>query len=495
MSSSPRTIDVRPQQKLPLSKTFSLCINGVKHRILRSALTLAVVALAVAFFMFLQTETRLLQSVGRGAQTELEDLRFANRRLNLYTQNRRISGQSKVLAGQQFQNDPASWNEISAVTGWDVPRIKRLAQAAKQEQTYLNFFEDLPLGQRVILAGKTKSRQTLKVLADDGAWEEFLLNLEPMHNVSVPEGPDALRTVLDSYAAYLEELGAFNRAWNLTVSQVRDDLEALDAETALSESLASASPAKLAQVRELITRAGFKLTAPELEKIQSQLQTQEQLKTVSAALNRNTMMEAWKKTFQERNAPGLEEKLSRLDETKVQKLLADEFSKESLLDVQQYFLRSRELEKTLQALAGRIDLETASGIAGRQMFLLLISLMVCMVGITNAMLMSISERFREIATMKCLGATDPFILRQFMLEAGIQGAAGGLIGMGVGFLIAVGKTMISFGWDTFTNFPVGGVFLSALISFCCGVALSILASIYPSWAASRMAPMEAMRIE
>ena len=46
------------------------------------------------------------------------------------------------------------------------------------------------------------------------------------------------------------------------------------------------------------------------------------------------------------------------------------------------------------------------------------SLLVCTVGITNSMLMAVTERFKEIGTMKCLGALDSFVVVLFMLESG-----------------------------------------------------------------------------
>ena len=72
-------------------------------------------------------------------------------------------------------------------------------------------------------------------------------------------------------------------------------------------------------------------------------------------------------------------------------------------------------------------------------------------GISNAMLMSITERFREIATMKCLGATDGFILKQFLIEAAIQGVVGGTAGMLIGMLISVVKSSAIFGAAVFAH--------------------------------------------
>jgi ABC-type lipoprotein release transport system permease subunit len=57
----------------------------------------------------------------------------------------------------------------------------------------------------------------------------------------------------------------------------------------------------------------------------------------------------------------------------------------------------------------------------RETWLVIMSLLVCAVGITNSMLMAVTERFREIGTMKCLGALDLFVVELFLLESGLMG--------------------------------------------------------------------------
>jgi electron transport complex protein RnfD len=74
------------------------------------------------------------------------------------------------------------------------------------------------------------------------------------------------------------------------------------------------------------------------------------------------------------------------------------------------------------------------------------------------MLMAITERFREIATMKCLGATDGFIMSQFMMEAGLQGLAGGAIGVLIGLVLAMVMPATTPWWVVIT-----GTFIAVVI--------------------------------
>jgi len=123
-----------------------------------------------------------------------------------------------------------------------------------------------------------------------------------------------------------------------------------------------------------------------------------------------------------------------------------------------------------------------------------ISLLVTVIGVSNALLMSVTERFREIGTMKCLGALSSFIRRIFLIESALIGLSGSLLGGLLGFLVAALLYMLTFG---------PGLVLSALnplqmlglygISLLCGLVLSVAAAIYPAQFASRMVPASALR--
>ncbi len=135
------------------------------------------------------------------------------------------------------------------------------------------------------------------------------------------------------------------------------------------------------------------------------------------------------------------------------------------------------------------------GIGERMTWLVFVSMVVCIVGISNAMLMSVTERFREIAVLKCLGALDGSIMLMFVLEAGILGIFGGIAGSILGTLIGMGRMAASFGSIAMSSVPGLRLLMFMSISTIMGVVLASVASIYPSFKAARLAPMEAMRIE
>ena len=198
----------------------------------------------------------------------------------------------------------------------------------------------------------------------------------------------------------------------------------------------------------------------------------------------------------------LSEKMVNLGHANVVAILDNVYTKKELKEISKKIAYERKLakvEKTISAKIGASNVRSrfsSEGIlSGKRMFLLGVSFVVCMVGIANAMLMSITERFKEIATMKCLGATDGFILVQFLMEAGIQGVAGGVLGMGIGLILAFVKNTFVFGTYVFAYFPWLSLLASCFVSLFAGMILAMIASVYPSWTASRMAPMEAMRIE
>jgi len=117
-----------------------------------------------------------------------------------------------------------------------------------------------------------------------------------------------------------------------------------------------------------------------------------------------------------------------------------------------------------------------------------VSLLVGGIGIMNIMLVSVTERTREIGIRKALGATRPDILRQFLIEALVLCLVGGAIGIALGWLGARALTHFA-GWNTWVS--PGAVALAFL--FAGGVGLVF--GLWPARRAARLNPVDALRYE
>jgi putative ABC transport system permease protein len=117
-----------------------------------------------------------------------------------------------------------------------------------------------------------------------------------------------------------------------------------------------------------------------------------------------------------------------------------------------------------------------------------VSLIVGGIGIMNIMLVSVTERTREIGIRMAVGARGRDILIQFLIEAVTLSAAGGIVGIALG--IGAAKITSHFtGWPTLTPYAWIGI---ACIS---SAVIGIVSGFYPAWKASRLDPIEALRYE
>lgn len=139
--------------------------------------------------------------------------------------------------------------------------------------------------------------------------------------------------------------------------------------------------------------------------------------------------------------------------------------------------------------------DTSVATSPKQRWIVILSLVVCVAGIVNAQLMAVTERFREIGTMKCLGALDRFVLRLFLLEAGMQGLAGGIAGSLAGAFFALLSSLLRFGWHCVATVTAADVAASMAYAALVGCLLSLVGVLYPALVAARMQPVEAMRVE
>ncbi len=146
------------------------------------------------------------------------------------------------------------------------------------------------------------------------------------------------------------------------------------------------------------------------------------------------------------------------------------------------------IEGEVAAMEEKIQPDTASQDAdkAREVWLVVMSLLVCGVGITNSMLMSVTERFREIGTMKCLGALDGFIVRLFLIETAVLGFLGATAGALIGFIVMLVVYMIKEGTSIVAKMDWGQMLAYLGIALLIGSVISLLAAIPPAVRAARM---------
>lgn len=128
----------------------------------------------------------------------------------------------------------------------------------------------------------------------------------------------------------------------------------------------------------------------------------------------------------------------------------------------------------------------------RLKLLVFLSLVLSLTGIVNSMLMSVTERYREIGTLKCLGARNSFIVKVFLIESAIIG----LVSSAFGVLLGAG-TMVLIKYSTGGLPDSFGIGLLSIIgtSLAMGVGITIFAAVLPAIQASRMSATAALRVE
>jgi putative ABC transport system permease protein len=146
-----------------------------------------------------------------------------------------------------------------------------------------------------------------------------------------------------------------------------------------------------------------------------------------------------------------------------------------------------EIASILGIITGTITLLLAA-IAG-------ISLVVGGVGIMNIMLVSVTERTREIGIRMAAGARSRDILRQFLTESVLLSTCGGIIGVILGISASVGVTLLINSLSSGAKWPVAVSLPAAAIALTFAAAVGIFFGYYPARRASRLDPIEALRYE
>lgn len=130
-----------------------------------------------------------------------------------------------------------------------------------------------------------------------------------------------------------------------------------------------------------------------------------------------------------------------------------------------------------------------------QFWLIVVSFIVCVIGLTNSSLIAVYERYREIGTMKSLGALDRHILELFLIESTIFGLVGGSLGFITGALSASVSSGSQIGFGALLSVQAFDLLLNFSYSVGLAVVLNIVSTMYPAYKAAKLRPVEALRYE
>jgi putative ABC transport system permease protein len=127
-----------------------------------------------------------------------------------------------------------------------------------------------------------------------------------------------------------------------------------------------------------------------------------------------------------------------------------------------------------------------AGVALAMIVISSIGLLIGGIGVMNIMLVSVTERTREIGIRKAIGAKQSDILIQFLIEAGTLTGFGGLVGLGIGWLLTLLISLV---------FPSYVPWWAPPLGFFASVGIGLVFGLFPAWKAARLDPIESLRYE
>lgn len=127
-----------------------------------------------------------------------------------------------------------------------------------------------------------------------------------------------------------------------------------------------------------------------------------------------------------------------------------------------------------------------AGVALAMVAISSIGLLIGGIGVMNIMLVSVTERTREIGIRKAIGAKQSDILIQFLIEAGTLTGFGGLVGLAVGWGLTLLIAMV---------FPSYVPWWAPILGFFASVGIGVIFGLFPAWKAARLDPIESLRYE
>ncbi len=483
-----KPIIAQNQAKLSVARCVRLAVSGMSYRLLRSGITTAILALAVAFLVHVLTHAILAERVQRSAWDDLAPSRNATALLTRLTAADSTTNILERLAGK----DRDELNVMKRWGNWDDEELARYREQAKSWAMTRRWFERLnPMQSAVLLEGRSfvdwldsMSSEADRVEFKDrlnalGVGPSWWSELELSGSAVINRWPSLKATAATLQQEHRATIDRFNQADGRQLLErfavPNDDLDAQ------------------------LTNAGWAVSAATLQQTSAFAAYQQALADVREWLDEPAMQQAVNQRLGSADFDVVIRELAKPDPLWWYDVTGQggiSFDAEGgVVPTARRYLSEQRLAAITQDYEP-INRNTPFGLPFGTLWLVGLSLLVCVVGVTNALLMSVTERFNEIATMKCLGAMDRSIMQMFVAEAVIQGVLGGVVGVALGLLLtllrgfAESGTLFVRGLDGWADL-LGAAGLSLGI----GILLAACAAIGPSWIASRLAPMEAMRVE
>lgn len=487
-------IDIQDQPTLTFGRTFQITTNGIRYRLFRSSVTVVVVAVAIAFLMNVLSESLVKRSLAEETTRRVERLRLAAFWVSQLTNPG--TPEEIVLKVGSSEPDSIAVQEAAQMGNLSSQALEDYHRLTVQAYQYHAFFERLNYGRRRALVHRATGIGVFDWLFEQNNWNRFLSSLEAMKSIHLNSSLDEFQEFLSHWHSAKKTTLAIQAGRADAIRKVREYL----GDTPLLEALIDVKGAFGTVIRD----AGFLLSEDDLSEVSLQARRMRDMNLLREAISNSDL--------RSRIAGYLDITTGEVNTTVLWRLLRNRDSAGwffSRVKEQNIFVGNLDPERAMQlALSeaeerslNRAELLVATakgglmGMGERMTWLAIASLIVCMVGISNAMLMSVTERFREIATLKCLGALDSFIMLTFVMEACCLGVVGAFMGALAGSAIGLLRMSVSFGSLLLPAIPLQPLAVSIAMSVALGVILAALASVYPSLKAARLAPMEAMRIE
>lgn len=473
---------------------MQLALTSMSYRLFRSGVTVSILALAVAFLVHMVSHGIVSQETERRAHAELGQDRKLGEMLT-----RLVRADNELVVQGQLQEDEAErLAELRKFAGDAVTEFEPARVTAQRLHALGVALQRLPVAAQSVLLADLSPAELFARLNSEAAVAAFSDNLVRV-KAHLPglSREQFRRLMLEERPVLLATSAAIVRGHEQAVAEVQRAYPGKNV-----AELAAAPPPDFA---ERLAVAGFNVRGAELQALQDFARREALAQglaklllnsEVRAAVARETSLLPGDVSFEAL----LDQVADRKAAVWLLKALRGADSATPLKEEQVLALFDKARRKrNLLAAVGEAPEQTEVGVFGlseRNQWLIALSFLVCVVGVANAMLMSVTERFTEIATMKCLGAMDRFVMMLFVFEAVVQGVIGGVIGVVVGLALALLRGTVEFGTLWFSGFgATGELLIGVLLSFLVGIALAALAAIGPSWIAARLPPMEAMRVE